>query len=150
MPANRVACPPGPRAVARHPDSRKKMGLFQQLKPDIPEADVVLGDEEGVADLDHPVPADVSLLELFGAGSGLLREPHDLLEHKKGISLVDLAIPGGVPEEDGGDLDVVGFCGGRNLTVHRERDGIVARGGVGVGRVLVGGGSFVPEGPEPG
>jgi hypothetical protein len=76
-------------------DKNEGCGLPRQFKPDIPEPDVVLRDEEGIADLDHPVSVDVGLLEQQGVvvRIGLTLQSHDLLEHEEGISLVDLAYP---------------------------------------------------------
>ena len=84
----------------------------EYLKPDIPEPDVALGDEEGVPDLDHVVRVDVGLFEPVGAGVRLLLESHDLLEYEEGVGLVYFAILVGVPEEDRGGPDVAGFRGG--------------------------------------
>ncbi len=91
------------------PQIKKKVELFQQFKPDIPEADIVLRDEEGIADIDGSIMVDIGLLELFGAGSGFILQSHNLFQHVEGIGLVDLAVLVGVTEEDGGDYDVAGF-----------------------------------------
>ena len=112
------------------PQIKKKVELFQQFKPDIPEADIVLRDEEGIADIDDAIMVDIGLLELLGAGSRFALQSHNLFQHVEGIDLVDLAVLVGISEEDGGDLDVVGFCADHLPSIDREPDGVVARGGV--------------------
>ena len=111
----------------------KKGEPSERPEPDVPEADVVLGDEERIADLDRAVCVDVALPEPVGAGGGLL------LEDEEGVGLVGPIILVRVPEEDWGDFDAVGLCA-RLPAVHCERDGAVAGEGVGADGVLVGGG----------
>ena len=91
----------------------RSLKLSEHLKPDIPETDVVLDDEEGIANIDHTIPVDVDLPKFLGAGvrhlPGLYY-PHNLLEHEEGVALVNPPVPISIPSEDWGDLDVAGFC----------------------------------------
>ena len=123
------------------------MGLPQQFKPDVSQADVVLGDEKGITDLNDFIPMNVGLPELFTPGIRALLQSHDLLEHEKGVGLVDPSVPVSVTKENGGDLDVVRLCTDQSPSIHREPDGIVTRSSVGVHRVLFRGGATIPENP---
>jgi hypothetical protein len=89
------------------PSVKKKVELFQQFKPDIPETDIVLRDEEGIADINDSIMADIGLQELFSAGSEFTLQSHNLFQHVEGIGLIDLTVLVGVTEEDQGDFGVV-------------------------------------------
>ena len=126
------------------------MGLPPQFKPDVPQANIVLGDEEGIADVDNPILVNINPLELLAPRIfRLFFQSHDLLEHEECVSLVNPPIPVGIPEENRSDLDITRLREGRGV-VYRERDGMIAGDGIGVGRVLLRRSIPIAEGPGPG